>query len=125
MNSKQLIFHPVTACLITLASLFFLLSLIKTDATIEESNLIVGQLESEVLVLEQSLLELEDRVAAATSSTAREKIIRNELLMQKPGEYVVQIPSLEEINQENSLPEVSKPTSPIQAWKSLILGEGQ
>lgn len=62
--------------------------------------------------------DLERQAQEATSSLAQERIIRNELLMQKPDEIIVQLPAVEEIRLSNTEP--SPTPTPWQAWRELL-----
>src|SRR5579859_1088600 len=63
--------------------------------------------------------QLQQVLTDAKSSYAKEKIIRDQLLMQKPGEYVVQLPDLPTLSL--SLAPTAKILSPWEKWK-IVLG---
>lgn len=69
-------------------------------------NQLSGQLEQERQVLQDT-----------SSPLAREKILRNELLLQRPGEYVIQIPDESLVVPLSTEVEHS---SPWEEWKKLL-----
>ena len=74
---------------------------------LEESNqLLIDQIEQEEAALE-----------SANSDLSKEKILRNELLLQKPGEYVIQIPDEVIIEQQSG--EVQEQT-PWEEWRKIL-----
>lgn len=90
---------PLFAVFVTIVSSFLLLSLVRTDVKLEETAGIREVLREEVEVLRDEVAHIQIETQIATAPATQEKIIRNELLMQKPGEYVVQLPSIESIDQ--------------------------
>jgi cell division protein FtsB len=93
---------PIFAVFVTVISIFLLLSLLRTDVKLEETARIRDNLRASVAVLRDEVAHIEAETQIATATATQEKIIRNELLMQKPGEYIVQLPSMESINQARS-----------------------
>jgi cell division protein FtsB len=93
---------PIFAVFVTVISIFLLLSLLRTDVKLEETARIRDNLRASVAVLRDEVAHIEAETQIATAAATQEKIIRNELLMQKPGEYIVQLPSMESINQARS-----------------------
>lgn len=115
---KKWLQNPVVLLVFTLLVLSFIFSLRKnlTRLTLSEHNLEilkseVGQLETEV---EQKQYQLE----TAQQPLAKEKIARNELLLKREGEYVIQLPDIK-LESEKQPPE-SKPTA-WQQWRQLLL----
>jgi|GEM_PF-474852 len=62
--------------------------------------------------------QLQQTLTDAKSSYAKEKIIRDQLLMQKPGEYVVQLPDLPSLPPQQ-ITETKKLT-PWENWKTVL-----
>ena len=110
--------NPLVIVIITLLAFSFVISLKKNanKANISSQNL--TKLENEITKLENNLQQAQDDLNESKTLLSQEKIIRNQLLMQKPGEYVVQIPLPEE-KQEKNLN--SFKTTPLEEWKSLLL----
>lgn len=68
--------------------------------------------------MEQSVTALAEQSQTASSSNQVEQIIRDQLLMQKPGEIVVQLPPLDSTSQTQiPTPEVH---SPLSEWFQLL-----
>lgn len=123
------IFSPVFAVIISIGSLFLVLSLIQTDAQLKESASIVDEFSQEVDTLRARVEEKNLIAFEATSAASKERIIRDELLMQQPGEYVIQLPNLEEVAQQKNesvaLAEAEaaqdEPKTPLEAWVRLLI----
>ena len=110
--------HPLAIIIFTLLSGLFSLSLYSGLQRTRVSSEQVGVLEQEIAQIASEVSGLEKQVQLASSSAAQEKIIRDELLMQKPGEIVVQMPSL------TTTPEpvitTSSEVTPWQQWLELL-----
>jgi hypothetical protein len=67
---------------------------------------------------QQEFEKVKKEANRAQTSLNQESIIRDELLMQKPGEYIVQMPDLPEpiITQKVT----QKQLSPWEEWKALL-----
>lgn len=117
---RDLLQKPLIILIATIITLLFLLSLRKTASKSQVSQRNVELLEEKIQDVNQRI-EIEKKELEYTSSEfAKEKIMRNELLLQKPGEYVLQIP-LE--NQENNQKIQANNQKPIEAWKKLFNNE--
>ncbi len=115
---RNLLFHPITVIVITIASMLYFFSLRSTTQKAQRPNETVNELKQEVSNLASEVSELEARVAASQTEFAREKIIRDELLMQKPGEYVIQ---LGEQGAQPAATTAPPPTpTPWEEWKKLL-----
>ena len=99
MSMPSWIQSPIFAVFVTVVSIFLLLSLLQTDAKLEETAGIRDSLREEVEELRDEVAHIQIETQIATSSATQEKVIRNELLLQKPGEYIVQLPSMESIDE--------------------------
>ena len=114
----ELLKHPITLLLVAGVSILVGLSFYRTIQRTRTSTEAIRVLEQENAKMASEVSELKQEVTIAQSPLAQEKIIRNELLMQKPGEYIIQIPELEisetEVSQEQS-------RTPWQAWKEVWL----
>ena len=109
MTIRQLFFSPLTMLAITgLAG----------QQSIQESAQTASQLNQEVEQLTSRVSDLENQLQQATSSAAQERIIRDELLMQKPGEFVIQLPDLGELDKfDETSPELK---TPWEEWQLLL-----
>lgn len=84
----------------------------ESERILEESRLITDQLQEQVDDLEKSLEE-------AQAPFVQEKIIRDQLLLQKPGEYVVQLPT-ELVSPEPSQLDNQAEATPLEKWKRVL-----
>jgi cell division protein FtsB len=79
----------------------------------------LDQINQEVTELESQLESLKKDLTLAQNPLSKEIIIRNELLMKKSGEIVVQLPSLEE-NQDKTKLEENQTATPWQEWQQIL-----
>jgi cell division protein FtsB len=113
------LFHPLTALSLTLLTLVMVISLRQTAQKTQISSEETMVLDQEVQKIASEISQLQEQVELAEHPFTQEKILRNELLLQKPGEYVVQLP-------EVSVPPQPQPTpspslTPWQAWQKVLL----
>lgn len=113
----QFLRHPLALLLITLLAGLFSLSLHFSVRKTQISSEQVQLLDQEMNQMASEVSALEDEVKQAGTPEMQEKIIRNELLMQKNGEYVVQLPSTGSGN-ANLPPQAS--LSPWQQWWQML-----
>lgn len=99
----------------------FYLSLDKTAEKRQQSAATIEQLEREVAIDRAKLEQLEQQASAAATDFAKEKIIRDDLLMKEPGEIVVQLPDIELTEPKKEVESDQK--TPLEEWKVLIFGE--
>lgn len=111
MQWSKWLFHPASALVFLSICGLMWWSLAATARKTRNSTEAVGILEQENAKIARDVSELENQLKTASSSTNHEKIIRNELLMQKPGEYVLQIPDLP------ALPDTHTPVPTPTAWQ--------
>lgn len=95
----QFLRHPLTILSFLLFSGLFSLSLYSSWQRNQASSGQVAELEAEIAEMQQSVASLSQQAQTASSSGEMEKIIRDQLLMQKPGEVVMQLPPLSEIEE--------------------------
>lgn len=113
---KTLLFHPLTALIITVLAIVFFLSLQTNKNEISRSSDTIHLLEQEVDKISSETSVSEEKLEDAKSPLTKEKIARDELLMQKPGETILQLPPIE----ETDIPEVDQPKTPWEQWKELL-----
>lgn len=114
----KILSHPVTMIIISLVAVVFVISLRKNTQKTDVSRQTTQSLETEVSQLSAEVIGLQNRQAQVDSEFYKEQLIRNELLMQKEGEYVLKI-VLPEETPPISVPE-DTPTTPKQKWFSLL-----
>lgn len=116
MTITKLLYHPITIFLLTVVAIVFYFSLDKSSKKTQTSSENIRVLEHEVSQISSEIIELEEKIEETTSQQYQEKVIRNELLLQKPGEYVLQIADQNEQQVKNTdlSPEVKK--KPLDLW---------
>lgn len=113
----KLLAHPLVAVGMTILAVLFVLSLRKTAQKSEVASQNVAVLEQKITDLSRELEEEQKALEYDSSDFAREKILRNDLLLQKPGEYILQIPD-ENLVQNNT--ETASTKTPWEEWKALL-----
>ena len=115
----KIIYHPFIIIILTIIGIIFFLSLDKSSQKTEISSKNIEVLELEINNMSLQTSQLEEKIIDADSDIFKEKVIRNELLLQKPGEIIIQLSSAEsqKINFESSQVEVEKP---LDSWLDLI-----
>lgn len=114
----RILYSPLVAAIITGIVGIICVSLYMNGRRIQQSALTVQKMETEVASIEAQVNQVERNALEATSSTAKERIFREELLLQKPGEYIVQIPDQPIAS---PLPKHEETTlRPWQQWQQLL-----
>ena len=116
---KQLLFHPLTVIVITIISIVITISLFANAKEINSSNNAIKILEDRVKIEKEKVNQLELKLDQASQEFTQEKIIRDELLLQKPGEYIVQISKNPVTDKQEQQPTIEAKT-PWQEWWGLI-----
>lgn len=98
-------------------SLYFIFSLRKNLKKINISRQNLASIKKQVTNLEQKVEHKEKKLDQAKKTYSKEKIARDELLLKKPSEYVIQLP---ELNLEKKELSSSSPKKPIDQWKDLL-----
>ncbi len=114
---KSLIFHPFSSIIITIVVFFISFSLYQSKKEISNSTQVLTDLKQEIYQISDDVYSLEGQINQAKTPFAKEKIARDELLMQKDGEIIIQLPTIEETN--NQQPTTSNQT-PWEAWRELL-----
>lgn len=114
----RLVYNPFFFTALTILSVIFSISLHKSAQKTRYSAQNLQNLELEVKKIEQDISLLDASLEEANQPFAQEKIIRDELLMKKEGEYVVQIPD-DLVQTSKPLPEI-KTTTPWEEWQKLL-----
>lgn len=78
----------------------------------------VTHLRSQVDQRQQQFDQMKKTAETSQSPLNQESIIRNELLMQKPGEYIVQMPDLPQPIIEKKMME--KQLTPWEEWRQIL-----
>ncbi len=112
--------HPITIILFTLLCGVLVISLRKSSQKKSLSSQEISTLEEKAYALSQEVQGLQEEVERSKSLEYKEKIIRNELLMQKEGEYVVQLALPPEQNNFESNNSLKKPASYREEWIEIL-----
>ena len=109
--------NPLTILAFTLVFAFFFFSLRKNAKKSYISIQNVNLLENEVKQLKSETNNQKNQLEIIKQPLTKEKIVRNELLLQKPGEYVVQLPPA---SPTPSQEEQKINQSPWVEWKKVL-----
>ena len=127
MTITKLLYHPIIVVSLTLAAIAFFFSLDKTGKKTQNSSENISVLEYEINQISKEVIGLEERIVQTESEQFKEKVVRNELLLQKSGEYILQIPDIQQdqtnMGCENEVCEettVVIEKNPIALWKKLL-----
>ena len=124
MTITKLLYHPITIFVLTILIVSFFFSLDKSSKKMQSSSANIHILEHEVEQISNEVIELEEKINRTTSLQFKEKVVRDELLLQKEGEFIIQIPDFIGENTDNTCINDCSNTiinSPIFAWKELLL----
>lgn len=110
--------HPLTVIAFCLVCIVIVVGLRKTSQKSELSAETIDALSQEVAKTAKEVEELKKDAEFAGTDYAKEQIARNELLLQKPGEYVVQVVT-PEVEGKNELI-VEEKLTPRQEWWKLL-----
>lgn len=108
----RILYSPLAALIFTVIAGIICVSLYMNGRRIQQSASTVQKMELEVASIEAKVNLVESSALEATSATAKERIFRNELLLQRPNEYIVQVP-----DQPLPTPEPSPQSTPLTAWQ--------
>ncbi len=116
---QRLLSHPLVIALCTAVAIIFFVSLDRNAQTAHTSVGTLQSLAEQTQQLETEVTSLQQQLGDASTDLSKEKIIRNELLLQKTGEYVVQLPTSElEVEITTEAPTTD---TPWEAWKKVLL----
>ncbi len=114
---SRLFFNPISFILLTIVCLLFSISLYKSAKKTSGSAQDLAAVEADIQNMEHQLQSLKEKEHQAEQPFTKEEIIRNELLMQKPGEYVVQI---SETLASETVTTPSPTPTPWEQWKMVL-----
>lgn len=110
-------YHPFTVITFTIVVTWLYASLLRTEGKMRMSTESVTVLDQEVTQIASEVSALELQLNQAKSAAAQEQRIRDELLLQKPGEYVIQLPLLQE---QQPAPASTRKASAWEEWQQLL-----
>ncbi len=114
----KILFHPIGLVVATGLVVLLWVSLWANTREIKQSQDFILTLQNKVEKEKTEVFQLEEKLSQAESDYQKERIIRDELLMQKPGEYVIQVPDVAPPEVETKKEE--KQPTPWEAWQTLL-----
>lgn len=114
---KKLLFNPIFLVLITFFSVLIIISLNKTSQKALTAQKNLNKVETEISYLEQELENNKRELYQTKTDLNKEKIIRNELLMKKEGEIIVNLPLKEE---SEIVTLQNEKTTAWEEWKKVL-----
>lgn len=114
---SSLLKNPISVVIITIIAVFYYLSLNKSAQKASISSQTVAQIEEERTLVSNEVTQLEKQLEGINHPISQEKALRNELLLQKPGEYVLQLPSIEVSEAQHAVP---KEPSAWDEWRKIL-----
>ena len=114
---KKIIYHPLTIIFLSLIAVYFIFSLRSNQNKIDLSKKNIKNLKQIVSKMEISYNRQAEELKTAKKPLTKEKVVRNELLMKKPGEYILQLP---EINPAQPEKTIRKEKTPWEKWRNLL-----
>lgn len=113
---KKFLAHPLVILALTLFAVLFVISLQKTAQKSQVASENVRLLEEKTQQLSDQIEQEKQALENSSSGLSKEKILRDELLLQKPGEYIIQIPDDKIL--EANVAEAQK--TPWEEWQELL-----
>jgi cell division protein FtsB len=114
---KSLLFHPLTLVAYTVLIVFIIISMHQTVDQIQQSTETTSILDQEIQEIATEVSQLELAVEVAQSDLTKEQIARDELLLKKDGEIVLQLPKIELPTQRTASHSAK---TPRQEWWELV-----
>lgn len=114
----KLLYQPLVVAIITLLTLILCVSLYLSSTQLRSSSQKVAALQADVAKEQVVRDQLAEKLNETQKPSSQEKIIRDELLMQKPGELVVQMPELPAVTVEPAVSEERQ--SAWEEWRKLL-----
>ncbi len=124
MDKKQLqkiLSHPFFVVIVTIVSLISIFSLQKSSKQALISKESIEKLEKSVAETEKELLKEQKKMNENQAEVSLEKIKRNELLLKKENDIILQIPDEESFNSQLDKNTTIKQNQPINEWKNLFI----
>lgn len=115
---RQILLNPITLGVFTIGIAVGIYSLNHTTREIQDSAATIHGLDQEINQTKSEIDKLHQELSRAGTPLAQEVIIRDELLMQKPGEIVVQLPELPASPPPDTM--LATELLPWQQWLALV-----
>ena len=111
--------HPLTLIASAVLFVVFSISLRQTAHKSGQSQAEIATLEETAYLLSEEVQQLQDNLEYAKSQDHKESIIRNQLLLQKNGEYTLYIPAPETTEYDTDIT-YTQPPSNQEKWLELV-----
>lgn len=111
--------HPFVLLIVTFLFVGVFISLRQTGAKTHQSSKEISELEKEAYQLSKEVQDLQEELEYSKSPEYKEKIIRDQLLMQKEGEYVVQVSAPEIVETDTEI-KPQKTVSNQDRWLEIL-----
>ncbi len=115
---QQILKHPLTLISALIFTLFLLFSLDKSAHKATTSSAYVMTLEKERDSIAAEVTALQKKYADTQTQFTQEKILRDELLLQKKDEVIIQLPQV--VVPAETAPVAQTEQSAWQQWKEVL-----
>jgi len=109
---------PIILLLFIIISVIFYTSLDNNVAKLRESQSNVDILESSVSDQEQEITQLQSKLESSQNQITQEKVLRDELLLQKEGELIFKLPAIVDVSISPS--PSPTPVTPWEEWQEVL-----
>jgi cell division protein FtsB len=118
---NRVLYNPLTALILTVVVIIFILSLHKTGQKNEQVAKTAQVINLQVETLKQQVSQAEQRLSPSQDKEdlLKEQVFRDELLMQKEGEVVIQLPPLS-ASPLDEAPSLSSYQSVWEEWREIL-----
>lgn len=102
MTIAKLLYNPITLVVITILAIVTFIQLDQTTKKSQFSHIQVAEKEKIVQNMADKVSSLEEQFSEVNSDFYKEKVVRDELLLQKENEIILKLPELIQ-NKKNEL----------------------
>ncbi len=116
---KKVLSNQVVLLGFALFIIFTVVSMKQNGNKIINQDQNLQQIDQKNQEIRQEILDLETKITTATSDFSKEKRLRDELLLQKPGEYIVLLDENESEAEVVAADQVGE-KSPWEKWQAVL-----
>jgi hypothetical protein len=125
---QRILYNQITVIIFTIITISICISLYLSAHQLGSSTQRVSDLEKQVKQQQDDVVQLQNSLEKSKQPFAKEKIMRDQLLLQQPGEYVVQLPEISRpssttIGTSNILASDNSQLTPWEAWKQVLFSD--
>lgn len=114
---KKFLQNPIVFGIFLLLSVLFFVSLSRSANKTQQYALTIETFDESIKALEQKNEQLKKDLYTATNSAERERIIREELLLQKPNEHIFILPV---VKKDEEISVVESSNTIFDKWRSIL-----